>query len=175
MWNLVKWTISLQVLSSYKKGMILLRLKPAQSNQIPLWGDLFPGFRIKDLSTRWFPTKKPCFYQEFVDRCENSRFMLCLRKRLPGDLLHELKVGTKEDNWGNSKRRISRGTGIEPAYHKYELGERSRDKYPMDGEKAFLHELCNLLSCSLEAPKLIWSLVLKPAERTTRSDPFWIK
>lgn len=40
MWNLVKWTISLQVLSSYKKGMILLRLKPAQLNQIPLSGDL---------------------------------------------------------------------------------------------------------------------------------------
>lgn len=45
---------------------------------------------------------------------------------------------------------ISRGKypALSPAYHKYELGERDRDKYPMDGEKAFLHAL---LSCSLDA------------------------
>lgn len=52
----------------------------------------------------------------------------------PGDLLHELKVGRQLREF---KRRISRGTGIEPAYHKSELGERDRDKDPMDGEKSF--------------------------------------
>lgn len=38
-----------------------------------------------------------------------------------------------------------------PINHKYELGERDRDKYPMDGEKAFLHAGTFLLSCSLDA------------------------
>jgi len=42
-------------------------------------------------------------------------------------------------------------SGIELAYHKYELGERDRDKYPMGGEKAFLHAGTFLLSCSLDA------------------------
>lgn len=43
---------------------------------------------------------------------------------------------TKEDNWipgilreGSQERRA----GIELAYHKYELRERDRDKYPMGG------------------------------------------
>jgi hypothetical protein len=58
---------------------------------------------------------------------------------------------TTEDREFKAKRRISRGPGIEPAYHKYKLEERDREKDPMDGEKAFLHAGTFLLSCSLDA------------------------
>jgi len=44
---------------------------------------------------------------------------------------------TTEDREFKEKDLQRSISGIEPAYHKYELEERDRDKYSMDGEKAF--------------------------------------
>jgi hypothetical protein len=45
-----------------------------------------------------FLLNKPGFYQEFCLSIDVKTLALCLRNRLTGDLLHELKGGTKEDN-----------------------------------------------------------------------------
>lgn len=103
---------------------------------------------------RWASSQNVELLFFFVDRCErieNSRFMLEKEpSRRSASWIEGWNQG-RQLNTGNSKRRISRDkyrAGIELAYHKYELWERDRDKYPMGGEKTFLHAL---LSCSLDA------------------------
>ena len=137
-----------------------------------------------------FLLKKLGFYQEFDHWKGSKTLALCLRNSLPGESasfmegLQGRQLNTVKEK--DFQRSIS---GIEPAYPKYELGERDRDKDPMDVPLPSLSmwylSLCSVKTFSQcrkveqlqglrQRVQLLTQVEIKELHLNLRNFPIWI-